>query len=382
MANVSVTFPLVFDLDTNTTMAGEDIGAVDADCVINIGVSQNVFKLKFKQQDTGDTDEFNVEFIAPALSGESYSTGELVDGVVQTIGGTYSSDEIFNPFDDMKVTTATSLVIGGVVGGVQYTNEIAISSTTADGDAGTAVDDATGIAAFEARKATATWAYEPNQDPGTNNPTCLISKTWTNNLAAYPSRKGNTISIPQIIAGTETNLQSIIMQLIADHYFNHPLATAPIENDDSIAESINVVIDAMKTAWDLSGNTQTADNSTPASILNRNTLLAKRAVIEQFIGDVATNADSAIGNVTGSSPERFTRLMADNDNSNNGVTTFEFISGDSIEFLIYFTNTVGHTVSSSDLLNNTGKFDDTIGTASTGIFSNFSKKVKLIFTMD
>jgi len=313
MANVSVTFPLVFDLDTNTTMAGEDIGAVDAECVINVDVMRNMFMLKFVQG-SNDTDQFNVNFIAPGVS------------------------ETFNPFDDMLVATNDGANNGGL---------------------GTSSD---------------LWSYEPNQQvvttSGSEEPGSKIETTWTNNISAYPSKT------------VYTNVQSIIMQLIADHYFNHPLATAPIENDDAIAHTVNKVLKSMKAAWDLSGSTQTADDSTPASILNRNTLLAKRAILEQFINDAANTTTG----VTGTTPERFTRLVVDDETSVDGVTTFEFINNDTIEFLLYFTNTVDHTVSTSELLNNTvdestSKFVDESGVATSGLFSGFSKKIKLVFTM-
>jgi len=284
-------------------MAGEDIGTVAADCIINVDVMRNMFKLKFVQG-TNDTDQFNVDFIAPEVS------------------------ETFNPFDDMLVATKDGANNGGL---------------------GTISD---------------LWSYEPNQQvvttSGSEEPGSKIDTTWTSNISAYPSKT------------VYTNVQSIIMQLIADHYFNHPLATAPIENDDAIAHTVNQVLKSMKAAWDASGSTQT----------NKDNLTAKRAILEQFINDAANTTTG----VTGTSPERFTRLMADDETSIDGVTTFEFINNDTIEFLLYFTNTVDHTISTSDLLNNTvdestSKFVDESGTATSGLFSGFSKKIKLVFTM-
>jgi len=237
MSSASITFPLVFDMDTNTTMAGEDIGAVediDVDAIIEINVFDpaKYFTLKFKQGDE-DTIEFDVDFI----------TGSI------------------QPFDEMKL-----------------------------------ID----------------WVYYPGQTLGTyvggdgttySNPSTELSKTWTSNISKYPS---NSVA---------TNLQSIFMQFIGDHYFNHPLATAAIENDTTIGSTINQLLTQLATSWTKTGTTITSDDI----------LLAKRSVLEQFINDAADATNQQ-------------RIQASSD----GTSTFTFLKDDSVDFLIYFTNSVKH----------------------------------------
>jgi len=154
------------------------------------------------------------------------------------------------------------------------------------------------------------WIFERNQNVGiymaANNttysyPTCSIEKTFTNNLSLYSS-----VSSP-------TNLHSIFMEIIADAYFDNPLATDPIINDAQIAQFVNELLDDVIYVWDYEGNTNSL----------RTPLLAKRSILEQFIdGDPANNPQ--------------TQYEGD-------VATFYFETNDTVDFLVKFENNVSQT---------------------------------------
>ena len=300
---VDITFPYVFDLNTSTLMAGEDLSITDADVTINIVTKQNDFQLEYKQGDA-DTDQFNVEFI-DALDATSVS-----------------------PFNDMKLSDVTN------------------------------------------------WKYYPDQppfeDPDQPNqfvPHCnIISNT---SLNAYAVNNTDITRYPS--NSQSTNIHSIFMQIIGDHYFSHPLATAPIENDGAIAETINNLLDTMINNWNTGGNVDnqgvTGVDTLTADELN--VLAAKRSILEQFLNDAADHG-------TNGANDRF-------KSGTDGKTTLTLNEvGDKISFLIHFVNNVTHDNDDTTLLNNdddgVNKFvDPTVAVGADTNFASFTKKVKLTF---
>lgn len=285
---VDITFPLVFDLNTNTTMAGDDLVINDPDIVIDVDITNNLFQLEYKQG-LNDTDEFNVEFVAATDS------------------------NTVSPFNDMKITESP-------------------------------------------------WAYEQDQVVDGTLPQCKITSIRTGCTTSY-DKECAVSNYPSKSTGSKaTNLHSIIMQIIGEHYFGHPLATAPIENDDAIAQTVNTLLDTMKNTWNTSGSTQGGGDE----------LLAKRSILEQFLNDAADYA-------TNGANERF-------EAGTGGKTTLTLNKdGDKVSFLIYFTNDVTHD-SDTTLLNNTG--DKFAGTVDSGDnqsgestnFPSFTKSIQLQFT--
>jgi len=173
------------------------------------------------------------------------------------------------------------------------------------------------------------WTYYAKQKVGnyttttgnvSQKPGCLLIKTWTDRLDLFPSKTN------------PTNLQSIIIELIADNYFSHPFTTAAISNMGEIAEKINTLIESFETAWSSMGSGGDVDPF----------LDAKKSILDQFVmgGD--------------DSDERF--------EVNNDIVTFRLLEGDSLSFLVYFNNTVENTA-----------YDN--------VFKDIHKTIKIVFKM-
>jgi hypothetical protein len=225
---MNISFPLIFDLDTNTILSSEsiEVGNTDASILITIYDPSQYLTLNFKQ---GDGD---VEFTPGSI--EPFS-----NMMVNDIDWTYTSNQTTGFSDEIDEN------------GVRY-----------------------------------------------KNPGAKVIETWTNNIDQHPS------------TSSETNLHSIIIQLIADHYFDSPLSTFVINNHSNIADSVEYLLTSIKSSWTSTGTT------TPLN----NTLLAKRSIMAQYIDAVGLSS----------------RIHANED----GSSTYRFQSGDSVEFLVYMKNSI------------------------------------------
>jgi hypothetical protein len=265
---VDITFPLVFDLATESVLAGESLTIDDPDIQINITTVK----------------PFKIVFNGTGGNGSG-------DGITFISGGS-------TPLTSMKVDN---------------------SSTK--------------------------WLYSTAESFGTNEPECkleynsstLSDGTTTSTVGNYPSKSSTT------------SLRRIIMEVIAEHYFNHPLATAPIENDDAIATKVNEVLQSLHDAWLTEGESGEVSAS--------NELKAKRSIVEQFID----GSNSRISTVSGTS-------------------TLELnVDDDKVSFLIYFTNSViTDPIGDTSLLGtNSNKFTNSTSAETT--YASFNKTLRLTF---
>ena len=270
MTSVDITFPLVFDLNTESVLAGETLTFDNPDIQVDITTAT----------------PFKVLFTSTAGSGSG-------DGINFTAGST-------TPLELMKVDNSVNK-----------------------------------------------WLYSSTGDTfATNEPKCKVASN--SSLLADGSTTSTVTNYPSHT--TSTSLRRIIMEVIAEHYFNHPLATAPIENDDDIATQTNSVLQALHDAWETTGESGAATAS--------DKLKAKRSIVEQFIND---------------SSSRITTI--------SGTSTLELNQDDDkVSFLIYFTNTVNTDPIGDTALLGDSSANFTNSSAGETTYLDFNKTVRLTFT--